>query len=100
MTYDQFVTSLNQDSPPLGLSDLLQALWLDGKGDWEGSHNIVQELDSSMGAVLHGYLHRKEGDLGNARYWYAAGGRKLPTVSLREEWQLLVRELVAGLAKV
>jgi hypothetical protein len=73
-----------------------QALWHDAKGDWERAHNCAQEDHGRDGSWVHAYLHRKEGDLGNANYWYARAGRKMPDrlVSLQTEWTELAQALV------
>ncbi len=76
------------------LSGALLALWWDGRGDWEGAHKIAQEISGKDGAWVHAYLHRKEGDLGNAGYWYRQAGRSVATGDLREEWESMVRELL------
>lgn len=89
MTIEELKNSLKGSAPPPGLSDLLKAMWYDGKGDWEASHNIAQEIHSNEGSWIHAYLHRKEGDNGNATYWYAKAGKKFPTIGLAEEWEQL-----------
>lgn len=94
MTLKEFKNSLNQSTVPAGISPLLQAMWYDGKGDWEASHNIAQDIHSNDGSWIHAYLHRKEGDQGNASYWYSRAGRKLPALSLQQEWENIVSELL------
>ena len=69
---------------------MLQALWHDGKGNWQGAHEIAQAANTPDHCQLHAYLHRKEGDVGNARYWYNRAGRPMPAVSLRQEWEDMV----------
>jgi hypothetical protein len=69
----------------------LLALWYDGHGDWEKSHDQVDQLSGKSAARIHAYLHRKEGDQGNADYWYKRAGEKLPNLMLEEEWADLVR---------
>lgn len=91
MEYEQFIGSLQEQAPPQQLSPLLQALWYDGKEDWERSHNVAQDINDRNGSWIHAYLHRKEGDLSNARYWYHKAGKSEPNVSLKEEWKMLVR---------
>lgn len=91
MDYEQFVGSLQSATPPGNISLLLKALWYDGKEDWESSHNIAQDISDRHGSWIHAYLHRKEGDLSNARYWYHKAGKSEPAMSLREEWKMLVR---------
>ena len=91
MTYESFIDSLKSDSPPHVNGELL-ALWHDAKGDWEASHNIAQEIHSKDGALIHAYLHRKEGDIWNADYWYKRSGRIRPETTLADEWISLVNE--------
>ena len=76
----------------------MQALWHDARGDWEGAHGCAQDDHSAAGSWVHAYLHRKEGDLGNAGYWYSRAGRKMPAaaVTLDAEWADLARVLLAG----
>lgn len=91
MSYEEFVQSLSNDKPPAGVTGVLKALWYDGKEDWESSHNIAQDIHDKNGSWIHAYLHRKEGDIFNARYWYRQAGKNEPSVSLKEEWESLVR---------
>jgi len=91
MNYADFEASLAGSAPPEGLSELLRALWLDAKGDFDGAHGIAQEVETAEGARVHAYLHRKEGDADNARYWYRRAGCAAASGSLREEWEALVR---------
>jgi hypothetical protein len=94
MTYEEFIRSLSSDQPPQQVSDVLKALWYDGKNDWEASHNVAQEIEGKNGSWVHAYLHRKEGDLSNAQYWYSRAGKSRPDVSLKEEWESLVRHFI------
>jgi hypothetical protein len=87
-----FVESLASDAPPEGLTPLAQALWHDGRGAWDRAHAMVQAEASPEAAAVHAYLHRKEGDLANADYWYARAARSRPAIALEREW----RELVAA----
>ena len=68
---------------------LLKALDLDKAGDWESAHDLAQQVEDSNGYWLHAYLHRKEGDLGNAGYWYRRAGQPMPDDSLEAEWERL-----------
>lgn len=94
ITIEEFKATLNNAHPPINLSPSLKALWHDGKGDWESSHNIAQDIHSREGSWIHAYLHRKEGDIGNASYWYSKAGRTMPKISLQDEWQSIVQELL------
>jgi|SRR5271155_39796 len=94
MVLSEFRASLNAELPPDALSLLLAALWSDAKGDWARAHEIAQDIESSDGAWVHAYLHRKEGDNGNAGYWYRRAGRSHSRVSLDAEWVEIVSELL------
>lgn len=94
MTYEEFLQSLALHEPPQKISLLLQALWYDGKDDWERSHEIAQHINDQDGSWIHAYLHRKEGDLFNARYWYSKAGKNEPAVSLKQEWESLVKNFI------
>ncbi len=94
MTYEAFRRSLTHASPPDELSPLLKAMWFEGKGDWHMAHEVAQDIHEREGSWIHAYLHRKEGDLGNARYWYNRAGKPVPAVSLEEEWEAITRELL------
>jgi len=94
MTFEKFQQSLSQPSPPSAISEHLKALWYDSKGDWEQSHNIIQDIGDADAAWIHAYLHRKEGDIGNADYWYRRAGKKRPAVSLEEEWEIIVKKMI------
>ena len=96
MTFDEFTASLQQVRPPRGVAKALEALWYDGKGDWEAAHDIAQAVLSPTGSWVHAYLHRKEGDDGNAAYWYRQAGKPFPRISLEQEWQGMVTELLAN----
>jgi hypothetical protein len=77
------------------LSGVLLALWWDGQGDWYRAHEVAQEIPGQDGAWVHAYLHRKEGDLGNASYWYSQAGRPVARGDFAEEWHAIVSELLA-----
>lgn len=94
MTFDTFRQSLTNSYPPSGLTPLLQAMWHDAHGDWTAAHEIAQDVHSRDGSWIHAYLHRKEGDLGNAAYWYSRAGRAMPSSSLDAEWESISRELL------
>jgi hypothetical protein len=94
MSITEFKSSLMQPAPPAGVNELLKAMWFDGKGNWEGAHNIAQEIHTNNGSLIHAYLHRKEGDDANAEYWYHKAKRPVPIVSLNEEWENIVREFL------
>jgi len=96
MTIEEFTESLTQPVPPKDLNPIAVALWHDAKGNWESAHGIAQEKEGTREYDrLHAYLHRKEGDASNARYWYRRAGSDVFTGSLEQEW----RELAVGSLK-
>lgn len=78
------------------LSLPLQALWADAHGDWDEAHNLCQRARNWEGDWIHAYLHRKEGDAGNAGYWYSQAGRTAPVdgTSPETEWLQIATELL------
>jgi len=94
MTLEEFRRSLSSDIPPRGISPLLEALWHDARGDWGRAHGLAQAAGGRNGAWVHAYLHRKEGDLSNAQYWYGKAGRRQPFGPVEAEWGDLVRALL------
>ena len=94
MNFQDFKSSLSASSVPPGLTNSLQALWHDGKEDWNKAHDIAQEIRSPEGSWIHAYLHRKEGDAGNAAYWYHRANQPVCKTSLAEEWETIVKALL------
>ncbi|MHA7128101.1 hypothetical protein [Algoriphagus namhaensis] len=74
----------------------LQALWHDARGDWSAAHALVDGPPGQSFARVHAYLHRKEGDLWNADYWYRRAGESRPNHSLEEEWRQLCERFYQG----
>lgn len=62
-------------------------------GDWDGAHELVQDDPSPEAAWVHAHLHRVEGDLSNARYWYRRAGRPESTASLDHERREIAQAL-------
>jgi hypothetical protein len=96
MEIHEFRKVLLEDAPPDEWAAPLAALWWDAQGDWGRAHSLVDELESKEGMAVHAYLHRKEGALGNAEYWYARAGREFHRTSLEEEWEALVLGLTGA----
>jgi len=96
MTFAEFIASTATDSsPPSRLPQALAALWHDRRGNWDVAHNLAQAAGGKDGAWVHAYLHRKEGDEGNAAYWYRSAGRPETTNSIDEEWENITRALLS-----
>ena len=90
MTLTEFNNSLISEQPVSGLSVQLRSLWYDAKGDWHQAHAQVDHLKDRESAWVHAYLHRKEGDILNADYWYSKARQIRPKLSLEAEWEQLV----------
>ena len=86
-----FQSALKGDSPPFSWSEPFKALWWDARGNWESAHEIAQELTTPWGSWMHAYLHRKEGDLWNAGYWYRKAGVPERRGSLEGEFEALLQ---------
>ncbi|MCC8409970.1 hypothetical protein LJ707_13615 [Mucilaginibacter sp. UR6-1] len=89
-TLAEFKASLSAPYPPGTLPVQLKSLWYDAKGDWHQAHAQVDQLTDAASAWVHAYLHRKEGDVWNADYWYKRAGQTRSALSLAEEWEQLV----------
>ena len=91
-----YIASLDGAAPAPDLSAPLAALWWAAKGDWDQAHRIVQDESSREAAWVHAYLHRVEGDLGNAGYWYRQAGQPVATDSLQAEWDRIAATLLGS----
>ncbi|MSS99211.1 MAG: hypothetical protein EXS26_01970 [Opitutales bacterium] len=95
MTPAQLKASAEAEAPPPhGLSRAAQSLWFIKRGDWEAAHDIAQDIETPTGAWLHALLHLIEGDLGNARYWFAEAGRPVKKLSQVDELWDEIAEVV------
>lgn len=95
MTVEEFETAVAAGRElPAGTHPLVAALWHDATGDWERAHAIAQDADTADGAWVHAYLHRREGDIGNAHYWYRRAGRRPASGDLDEERRAIVDALL------
>ena len=81
-----FRASVEAAAPPAGLGPPLRALWWMAKGDWVKAHAEVDDEEGESAAWVHAHLHRVEGDLGNAGYWYRRAGRPVSRAGLDDEW--------------
>lgn len=74
-------------APPEGASPPLVALWHAARGEWDKAHRLVQDEESAAAAWVHAHLHRVEGDLDNAGYWYGRAGKPQSKLATDEEWK-------------
>ncbi len=97
MTIEAFRHSLSDAVPPEGTNLAMQALWWAGKGDWDRAHGCAQQREGDPACDwVHAYLHRVEGDLGNAGYWYRRAERPVATVPLQQEWAAIATQLLSS----
>ena len=94
MDFEAFEASLEKPAPPSDLNPALQALWQQKRGAWDEAHRLAQSQDDPAGAWVHAYLHRVEGNDGNAAYWYRRAGKPASAAPLEEEWAAIVRALL------
>ncbi len=89
-----FLDSLKTGAPPAAAVSLLRAAWHGLRGEWEAAHQIAQDDTSAEGAWVHAWLHRIEGDLDNARYWYRRAQREVAVGDPREEGKAIAAFLL------
>jgi hypothetical protein len=94
MTLAEFRQSLAAGHPPDGLAAPLEGLWWAARGDWDKAHKTVQDDEGREAAWVHAYLHRVEGDLPNASYWYRTAGKPVANGALDAEWIAITAELL------
>ena len=95
MNLEAFRRTLQHDKAPDGLSQPLQALWHLGRDEWDRAHEIIQAQNDPDSSWIHAHLHRVEGDLSNARYWYTRAGRAVSKSDLESEWEEIAKALLA-----
>ncbi len=97
MNLIDFKTTFDQEAPPHDLGVPLEALWWAGKGEWKTSHELLQDQpDDNGSAWVHAWLHREEGDIPNAKYWYNRANKPPVSMSLQAEWDDIAQNLLAN----
>jgi hypothetical protein len=91
-----FNLSLSHAVPPRAVGAPLAALWWAKKGGWEKAHRLIQDDVSREAARVHAYLHRAEGDLPNANYWYGKARQRPANGGLDVEWTAISAALLAS----
>lgn len=94
MKIEEFQKSVDEKQKPEGLSKLLESLWEERVGDWAAAHKITQDVKTQVGALVHAYLHRREGDESNANYWYDRAKSSMPSFDMDKEWLGLVEKFL------
>src|SRR3954469_25427817 len=96
MTTTDFKSSPSGAAPAPKLSPPLAPPWWAAEGNWDKAHAIVQDEGGVDAAWVHAYLHRLEGDLGNAGYWYRRAGKPVASGPAEAEWDRVVSALLEG----
>src|SRR5215207_871487 len=96
MTVEEFRATLARAQAPDALTPALKAMWEDAKGNWNEAHSIAQGIEDETGSLIHAYLHRKEGDLANAGYWYRRSSQPVAHDTLEAEWARIVSRLLSA----
>ena len=92
---EHYTASLSDEAPPPDADLALQALWWAGKRDWDRAHGCVQQCEGTKRCDwVHAHLHRVEGDMENAGYWYSRAGQPVSTVSIEDEWAGIAAALI------
>ncbi len=94
MKFQSFQYTLDMGHPPDDFNNLLKALWWDAKGNWDQAHKIIKDHPGKEAAWIHAYLHRKEGDLSNASYWYEKAGKTMPDTDIIEEFESITADIL------
>ncbi len=94
MTIKEFRQSIFIEYPPIGLSEPLCVMWYSQKGDWDKAHNIAQDISNELGSWIHAHLHRVEGDISNAGYWYRKANRPPHSGSTETEAEEIIQYII------
>ncbi|MBY0323377.1 MAG: hypothetical protein K2X72_31960 [Reyranella sp.] len=94
-TIEAFRSSASAAAPPAGLGPALEALWWLKHGDWDRAHKCVQGHEGEADCDwVHAHLHRQEGDMSNAQYWYRRAAKPVSGVPLQDEWSEIVASML------
>ena len=93
MNYDNFIKLTKESNPSDALSGIHLALWHAMNNNWDMAHNIVQDINTNTASWIHAYLHRVEGDLSNANYWYNRASKIASTESLESELNNIIKSV-------
>lgn len=94
MNYNDFIKLTKKSNPSDILSDIHLALWHAMKNNWDMAHEIVQDINTETAFWIHAYLHRVEGDLNNANYWYNRANKNVSTESLESELNIIIKSIL------
>ena len=94
MDYDDFISSLKDTNPPTNISDYLLAMWHALNNNWDDAHKIIQSINDDIASWIHAYLHRLEGDISNANYWYERAGKNPTNIPLDGEAEKIILSII------
>lgn len=97
-SFDTFFLSLDGTEPPPFATPMLRAVWHGLRDNWDAAHELAQAQDDAEGAWVHAWLHRIEGDLANAGYWYQRAGRRPRSDATRDEGLEIAQGLIRSMA--
>ena len=93
MKYDDFIKLTKKSEPSDNLAGIHLVIWYAVKDNWDMAHNIVQEINTETASWIHAYLHRVEGDISNAHYWYNRARQEPSSESLESELDDIIKSL-------
>ena len=93
MEYNDFIKLTEKQKPSEKLSGIHLAIFYILKDNWDMAHETVQKLNTEIACLFHAYLHRVEGDLDNAGYWYSRASMKPTTASLETELSDIIKSV-------
>ena len=93
MQYDDFIKLTKESKPSDKLSGIHLAIWYAVKDNWDMAHKIIQDINTETASWIHAYLHRVEGDIDNAKYWYNCSRKEPCTESLKSELDNIIQFL-------
>ena len=91
MQYDDFIILTKESKPSNKLAGVHLAIWYAVKDNWDMAHNIVQDINTETAYWIHAYLHRVEGDISNAYYWYNHAKKEPSLASLESELNDIIK---------
>ena len=93
MKYNNFIKLSKESEPSKILSGINLVLWYMVKDNWDLAHNIVQDINTETASWIHAYLHRVEGDIDNAHYWYNRANKEPASESLESELNDIIKSV-------
>ena len=93
MQYEDFIKLTKESEPSDKLAEIHLAIWYAVKDNWDMAHKIVQDINTKTASWIHAYLHRVEGDIGNAQYWYNRAKKESSSESFETELNDIIKSV-------